>query len=48
MLGVGDITIHILKEQNGSAEVMWEAFQHKKELNRTEVPVRQTPHVGPR
>lgn len=34
MLGVGDTTIHILKEQNDHGEVMEEAFQYKKELNR--------------
>lgn len=33
MLGVGDTTIHILKEQNDCGEVMQEAFLYKKDLN---------------
>lgn len=48
MLGVGDTAIYVMKGQNGSGEVMWEPFQCKKELNRIGVPVRKTPHVGPR
>ena len=39
MIGVGDTTIHILKEQNDRGEVMEEAFQYKKELNRIWSPI---------